>query len=103
MERYNTGFGSNHWNDQNTDSLIKGITGIAGQVIANKTAGKQLTAQEQQLAALAQQTVAALGQANSQTPTPTVPKGFGFDQNTVLLIVGAMALVGVGLFLFGKK
>jgi len=77
----------NHWNETNTNALIQGISGIAGNIINAKNNGAVISVQDQQIAALAQQTQAAL--LKSQTPQSS---GLGAGGITTIVLVGVVFL-----------
>lgn len=87
---------TNHWNASNTNTLITGLSGIAGTLIAEKQAGQQLSPAANQLAAIAQQTAAAALAAQQPTPNPTT-------NYTPLILGGAGLVVLIVLFLAFKK
>jgi len=89
----------NHWNEANTTALIQGISGIAGNIIANKNAGNQISQGDAQVAYLAQQTAAALGQANQQQTAAAS----GLQGNTIIYIAAGIAIIIIGVVLFKKK
>ena len=75
-------------------SLINQVGGIAGQLISERNAGKQISNASQELAKLSEQTLAALQLAQQQAANQ--PK----QTNLNPLVIGGVGLVIVVLIFF---
>jgi len=97
---------ANHWSDENTQALIQGVTGVAGQLIQQKKSGGSLSAQENAVASLSEQTLKALAlydSQNSQAVQQQQSQPKSNNTKTMLFIVGGILLVVIAFFLFKRK
>jgi hypothetical protein len=86
---------TNHWNEANTTALIQGISGVAGNIINKQKSGGSISGNDAQIAYLAQQTAAALAQAQQPNPVQS--------NNTLLYIGGGLALLLIVFIMYKNR